>query len=398
MNANELYLEAVRAYADSARVLFAPSGQEAGERGGRGPTSYSDLEAQAEVLAPLSAQVTEEAVGRLAESTPAERIELETALLAKAFTDLEVCTFLLEASEDQRIETPWEPEAERGLERSAASRGAAEPCLKLLLGEEAPAPAGPKRGRKPKDVDEARAELTLQAGDALVLIAERAADSGRIGLEGLVSIGMDEIAKAVGVVGLDIARALGKAEQVTKLYELFRDFLQRAYDSIMALLGPKIAEFVGEQVKGWVEKVLSGEAVDELLEKLYETAKTRDALRSTIMGSKAELDSFITAIEKVSGLNEAYRKQTGLVDKILPKLKYVTLIPAAKLPQGKVVLAAAFILMTGYVILVGGDYVDAPNLDKLDRVPGVRLEVELSLAVPDYREDPLWLSAPTMTL
>jgi hypothetical protein len=382
MNATESYVEAVRAYVDGVRVLLAPAGQEAGERGGRGPTSYADLEAQAEALAPLSARVTEEAVGRLEEPSPAECIEVETALLAKAFADLEVCAYLLEASEDQRTESPWEPEAGRGRERSAASRGAAEPALQLLLGDQAPPPGGAERGRKPTSVDEARVELTLQAGDALVLIAERAADSGRTGLEGLVSIGMDEITKAIGVVGLDIAKALGQAEQVTQLYRLFRDFLERACDSIMALLGPQVAEFVGKQVKGWVEKIMSGELVDDLLEKLYQTAKTKEALRPAIMGSQAGLDSFLTAIEKVSGLNEAFRKQTGLVDKILPKLKYLTLIPAARLPQGKVVLAAAYLLLTGYVILVGGDYVDAPDLDKLDRVPGVRREVEVNLAVP----------------
>jgi hypothetical protein len=275
MNATESYVEAVRAYVDGVRVLLAPAGQEAGERGGRGPTSYADLEAQAEALAPLSARVTEEAVGRLEEPSPAERIEVETALLAKTFADLEVCAYLLEASEDQRTESPWEPEAGRGRERSAASRGAAEPALQLLLGDQAPPPGGAERGRKPTSVDEARVELTLQAGDALVLIAERAADSGRTGLEGLVSIGMDEITKAIGVVGLDIAKALGQAEQVTQLYRLFRDFLERACDSIMALLGPQVAEFVGKQVKGWVEKIMSGELVDDLLEKLYQTAKAQ---------------------------------------------------------------------------------------------------------------------------
>jgi len=381
MNMTDSYLEATRAYADGVRVIFAPSGRDAGERGSKGPTSYSTLADQAEALAPLSAKLTTEVAGKLAEATPAERIGLETALLAKSLTDLEICGYLLQAAEDQTGEVVWEPEPGRGEERSLASRGVAESYLQLLLGEVKPDPADLERGRKPRTIDEARVELMLQSGDALKLISERAVDTGKAALEGLVSIGLDEVGKAIGVIGQDIAKSLGKVEEVTRLYRLFRDFLQRAYDSLMELLGPKIAEFVGERVKEWLEKLTSGDLVEGLLEKLYKTATTREELRPTIMESPAKLEKYHTAIEKVNGLNEAYRKQTGLVDKILPKMKYVTLIPAAKLPQAKVVLAAAYVLMCGYVIYLGGDYVDAPDLERFNRIPGVRLEVETNLAV-----------------
>ena len=381
MNATESYQAAARAYADGVRVLFAPAGQQIAERGGRGPVSYDDLESQADTLVSLSADFTARAVDRLAEPTPAERIEVETALLAKALTDLEICTYLLQASEDQDSESSWRTEAVRGVERSAASRGATDYALSLLLRGGAPAPAVTERSLDPENVEEARAKLMMQATDALALISELAADSGRMGLEGLINLGVSEIATAIGVIGLDIARALGKAEGVTKLYKRFRDFLKQAYDAIMALLSPPVAEFVSEQVKAWVERITSGELVDDLLESLFKTATTKAALQPTIAQSQAGLEDFITAIEKVGGLNEAYREQTGLVVKIMPKLKYATLIPAANLPQGKVILAAAYLLMTGYIILVGGDYVDAPDLEnRLDRVPGVRRQVEAALA------------------
>jgi hypothetical protein len=78
-------------------------------------------------------------------------------------------------------------------------------------------------------------------------------------------------------------------------------------------------------------------------------------------------------------MNDTFRSKTGLIDKILPKIKYLTFIPAAALPQAKLVMAAAYLLMGGYVILVGGDYVDAPGLDRLDRVPGVRQVIEATI-------------------
>ncbi len=382
MNATESYLDAANAYADGVRVLFAPSGQDAGERGGKGPISYNTLADQAEALAPLSANLIAEAAGRLAEATPAERIDLETALLAKSLADLEICGYLLQAAQDQQGEIGWEPEPGRGEERSLGSRRIAEPYLQLVLGAAMPGAAGPERGTLPKTIDEARVDLMLQSGDALKLISARAVDTSKEALEGLVSIGLDEVGTAIGVVGLDIAEALGKVEEVTRLYKAFRDFLQRAYDSLMAMLSPKIAEFLAERVKEWFEKFTSGELVEELLEKLYKTTKTKDELRPTIMGSPAGLKKYHTALEKVNGLNEAYRKQTGLVDKILPKIKYVTLIPAAKLPQAKAIVAAVYVLMGGYVIYLGADYVDAPPLERFNRIPGVRVEVETNLAVP----------------
>jgi hypothetical protein len=45
-------------------------------------------------------------------------------------------------------------------------------------------------------------------------------------------------------------------------------------------------------------------------------------------------------------------------------------------------LAAAYIVLGGYVILLGADYVDAQRVQWLDRVPGVRRVVQVSLEPP----------------
>jgi len=42
---------------------------------------------------------------------------------------------------------------------------------------------------------------------------------------------------------------------------------------------------------------------------------------------------------------------------------------------------AAYLVLPGYVIYTGGDYVDAPKLEKLGRVRGVLHVVETGLAV-----------------
>jgi hypothetical protein len=378
MSPDESYLEATRAYADGVRVLFSPSSQEAGERGGRGPESFADLADQAERLAPLSGQVTEEVAQRLTEAPPHERMEVETALLAKALTDLELSSYLLQAAQDEETEAEFIGESQK--ERSVTSLGTAEPYLELLLSEETSGPEQDERSsRKPKNVDAARADLILRTGDALAVITERAGDTGKVALEGLIDLGEGEISKAVGVIGRDIVKALGRAGKVAKLYGLFRDFLLKAYEALVALLGPELIELVGERVKTWVEDIISNRAVDALMEKIYETQQTSVELRPIILESTTSLENYVVAIEQVSGLNDAFRVQTDLVSKLLIMLQYLTRVPTTVLPQGKLLLAAVYVLMGGYVIIVGGDYVDARSFEKLDRVPGVRRVVEMNL-------------------
>jgi hypothetical protein len=378
MNDHDSYREAAHVYAEGVQVLFAPAGREAGERGGRGPASYADLAAHAERLAPLSDQVTEEAAERLAVATPSERKKVETSLLAKALTDLEVSRYLLEAAQEEEREAAFDRKGAN--ERRISVGRSVEGYLELLLGEPASGPGRAERtGRRPITVRAARAELMLQAGDSLVLIFEHSSETGKRALEGLTALGAGEVGKAVGMIGMNLAESLGLGEKATKLYELFRDYLLKAYDSIVVFLGPKLIPFIGEKVAGWMEDVATGEPMKVFLEKLYQTSVTREEVNGLIRNSEAALENFLNASEQVGELNDAFRKQTGLVDRILSTMKYLTLLPAAMLPQGKLLLAAVYILLGGYVILAGGDYVDARRLEELDRVPGVRRVVEMNL-------------------
>jgi hypothetical protein len=380
MSTNDSYLDAARAYADGVRVLFAPSGQEAGERGGRGPTSFTDLTERAEELLPASARLTKEAAARLALPEPAARIEAETALLAKALTDLEISGYLLEAARREEAALAWT--GDRGIDRAGKGGDATEEVLKLILGEAERKPAEPERGAStPKTIPEARAVLTQRTGGTLFLISDRASSTSKTALEGLLGLGTSELIEAVGIVGMSIAQMLGQAEKITALYNLFRGFFAKAYESLLALLGPKLAKIAGEQVKNWVEQLKGGEPLGGLLERLYETKETKRALQQVIDKSPSGLTQFIMAIRAVQGLDETFRRRTGLVYKILPYTKYLNLLSAAAFPQGKLLVAVVYILLSGYVILTGADCVDAPRFKFLDRVPGVYRVVEANLVI-----------------
>jgi hypothetical protein len=181
---------------------------------------------------------------------------------------------------------------------------------------------------------------------------------------------------------MNVASALGQADKVGQLHDLFRDFLVKAYESFVALLGPGVARFVGEQVADWVKGIAEGEAVADLLERLYAAKEARMALEKRIKASEASLPSFESASAELTHLTVSFSKQTGLVHQILPKLKWVALIPPAALPQATLLLAATYIALSGYVILAAGDYVDAPRLQRFGRVPGVRRVIESQLGQP----------------
>ncbi len=130
----------------------------------------------------------------------------------------------------------------------------------------------------------------------------------------------------------------------------------------------------------WLDNLREGKLFGELLEKLYETEQTGQDLSRLVADSQAKLEEFVVAIEGVDGLDTAYGQQIKLADKLHQGLRFLGSVPVAALPQGRVLLAAAYIVLGAYVVLAGADYVDAQRLRLLDRVPGVRQVVERNLA------------------
>lgn len=374
MSDEKTYIRVSQAYADGVRVLFAPSGVEAGERGKRGPASYGDLTHQAERLTPLSTQLTEAVTAQLLEEDPALRIQASTRLLAKALTDFDVSQYLLQAAMDEEDDTEWaeDPTGER-----SRTGFPLEEQLGILTGKlETGFGVTERGGGPPADIKTARYGLSSAIEDTLASISEQAGNTAQMALNGLLGIGVAQAAEAAGTVGLQIAQVLGQAERVTHLYALVRDFALKAYDSLLGLIGPRLAEVVGQQVLEWLNDLKEGKKTAEILEKLYETEQTGAELDTLTKSSQVELQRFVDAINGVESLEEAYRLQIRLADKVIPKLKYLRLIPAAALPAARLLLAAVYIVLGSYVVLAGADFVDSKRLSKLDRVPGVRQVVK----------------------
>jgi hypothetical protein len=381
MSASDAFAETARAYADGVRVLFAASDVRAGERGGRGPVSYEDLAAQAEQLAPVSKQFTQEAEARLADDDPAARIQSATSLMAKALTDLQVSQYLLQAAMDEEAEYEFADEvAER--QRSRSTLGPEDDVLRLLLGEPEGLERATERSTKVlTSVSVARTELSNSVNDAIGLISSRAGKVGQSALGGLVGIGASELISAAGIVGMDIAEALGQAEKVTKLYELFRGYVTEAIDSLIALVGRPVLQAATDKALEWINELKEGKLLGDLLQKLYGSTQTVVELSQGITASQAGLEQFADAIDDVDKLDSAFHKQIQLAEKLLKGLRFVGGISVAALPASKLILAGVYMILGVYIVAAGADYVDSPHLRFINRVPGVRQVVESKLTV-----------------
>ncbi len=190
---------------------------------------------------------------------------------------------------------------------------------------------------------------------------------------------MSEVAQAAGVVGMQIADLLGVGENVSRLYTVFRQFLLNAYNSLLSLLGPTLAKVAGQKVLDWVSDLTKGEQFTKLLDRLYETGTTEQDLAKEIGASTAGLEKYLAAIQGVDALGIKFGQQIAVIEKLMKGLRLFGAVPVAVVPQGKLLMASAYTLLGGYVILAGADFVDAPHLRVLDRVPGVRREVEGNL-------------------
>lgn len=359
------------AYAKAVRSLLSPAMPAGADRGVGAPSDPVALADGAEALLPLSDVVTEAGQADLQSPEPRVRDDTGRRLLAKATVDLDVAARLLDAAEAEDL---GEPAADRSTGSPAGAGIEAE--LKVLLGEDE-ATGGPDRGgHAPRGLPEAKASLALEVTDTLARITERAARATSKALTGIAALGLDQLGKAAAMVGSNVADALGVGDHLRRLVRLARDLVAKAHHAIVALLGLQVAQSAATRVVDWIKEKVS---VENALGPLYDTEVTAAAVEGRVASSAAGLDAFAGAIDEVRELDDRYGSHIALAQKFTSVLNRVGTLLAHVIPQGILVVAATELAIAGYVVMVGGDYVDAPMLLRLDRVPGVRRVVETRL-------------------
>jgi hypothetical protein len=363
------YTTLAHQYAEGVLGLMMPmtaTVQSVVMRGAPVVSNYAALTQQAQQLTGLSSQLTQAAAAKLRAADPTVRCEGQLQLLAKALTDLAISQHLLDAAEDEKIGLI--PHV-AGVSRTAAMFEV-DSYLKTVVNGFTP--RSWSRAAAAADVTTARFGLNDGISDALSAVLDQTAVQSQSAFRGLVSIGLFNLMKASSLVGTDIARWLGYEQQISDLYRLVNEYIGKAYESILALLGRELTGVAVERAIDFFNSLKDGSLIGELLEKLYETRKTRDELLQLIRDAKSELPNFNKAIEGVELLTAQFKEIMEFVGKLLKGLKFVGMIPAAALPQAQLVMAATHAVLFSYVILAGADFADAKRIKMLNRVPGVR--------------------------
>ncbi len=320
-----------------------------------------------------AADLTDASAGRLAGIGLGEDAHSAAAaqLLAKALVETGVASYLIDVART--------PGGSKQTSRAARSIAEVEPLLAILTTGQFDLAARRTTvdAQAFADLGAARLLARNAVADACALVSNRAAKSGQTALAGLAGLGFGTLARAVDVVGSGLSFKIGDASAGT-LYGRARDTLVSAYASIRALLGDTAAKAAGAQMKAWVDELASGALFATVVEAWYRTAEARQQLGARIDASAPPAARWASAVNGLGGLSRQYAGQADLTDKLLKGLKIVGLLPPAALPEGTLLLGAAYVALGGYIVFAGADAVDAPV--GLQRVAGIRRIVEQAVA------------------
>src|SRR6478672_2321641 len=202
-------------YADNVRALFAISAEgPAVERGAAELQSSEELAAQTEKLAAKSDALTKEAEKVLGTNPdPEKQAETATQLMAKALTDLRISAHLLDVAAG---EGEAGPRPKGVIERSAAD-SSMEELLQVITGAR-PTALTERSTVTPKDLESARTELLETIEDTLAMISDRTSKTGQSAFTGLFAIGLGQVGQAAGLLGQNVAQALGQAGTLSRWY------------------------------------------------------------------------------------------------------------------------------------------------------------------------------------
>ncbi len=375
MNTND-YQSAVAAYADELRNLFAPEPAETRSAEPR-PASADTLAERADRLAERSADLLDQTASLLDDDDPTIRLGAEQSLLAQAAASLRVAEGLMAAeAAEEAAET-----------RSAA--GMAEPpgfddLLALLetpldvAGADVAAEPALTRGRAPEAT---REELVAAANAAIDQVLSGVGSFGQDAVAGLLGLDTALLKQAAQLVSGELAELVARlGEQASLLAAKAVKFLLQAYDSLLAALGQDAASALRQQAAAWIEQMQQGDSLAQLVGAALQADAVRSRVADLAAASQAPAETFGAAQASVEALPGGFQARTKLSSQLLAGLAVLKRIPATRLPMVEVATAAVYIGLLGFVVYTGGDYVDAPRLERIGRVPGVLQVVEAGLA------------------
>lgn len=362
------YRTAAASYAEGLRTLFAPSAEST--RSTIRVATEDELADRADSLVAQSAALIEQTAGYLNASDMATRLGAEQSLLAQAAASLRAADGLLALADDD--------EATRSAGRPPA---AFDDLLAMIDGslEEIGAQVEPEPEMTRGGADTTPAELIETANDAIKLVVSGVGSFARGTVASLIGLDPALLKQAAGMLGNELSQAITRlGENVTRLVSKAVAFIIQAYDSLLAAMGQDVASALRQQAAQWVEQLQQGEALTELADALYQTDDMKLRIADLIETSGAPGPVLGKTQSDVEALAPSFQSRIKLAGQIRAGLGLLKFIPGAQVPL-ELATGVLYLALLGYVIIAGADYVDAPRLARIGRVPGVLETVQTGL-------------------
>ncbi len=372
------YQAAVAAYTQALQELFAPPPAPVRGR----PAHFvpaDELVARADRLAAAAAMLSQETSGYLSAEDLDQRVGAEQHLLAQATANLQVADGLLAAAA-----AAGEVAATEGTRSPAAPQAVFEPLVALLatpLDEVGAMARSLPASTRSQRATATPAELVAAANLAIEAILNGVASYGRDVLAGMVGLDTALLKQAAGIISQELSELVAKlGEEGSKLLAKAVTFIVQAYDNLLAALGQDATSEMRRRAAELLQRLQQGEVIESVLRTLFEVPKAEQRIRALVEASQAAPAVLGQISVGVAALPAGFAARTKLANQLLAALGVLKHVRAVQLPLVELARAALYVALLGFVLYVGGDYVDAPRLERLGRVPGVVQVVANGLA------------------
>lgn len=365
------YDGAWQAYRAAVDTLYQHDDSDA-ERAGRRILADADLEARADGMIDRSEELGTAAEAGLASGDTAVRELAEAQLIAAAAMDLMIADDLAQADED-----------------GAAERSSGIPLAELYEILDTPQQDGitalldsDHTRERSHSTGEPRSTALAATDTALEDILDDAGAAAAALTTSLLEIPALPLQQAGAAVSHELLQRLG--EKVSLVLRKAVALVVKAIDKLAKALGQTARDTARQEAADWLQRLKQGEVLRSLLSMLYEPQRISAEVEQLVDTAPDDEQALREVSARLNGLGVRFAKHRKVLEWLARGLALVRNWLLGLQPWGPIALVSAHATAIGYVVYLGGDYVDwyrTGRSERLDFVPGIRTVVRESMVV-----------------
>lgn len=231
--------------------------------------------------------------------------------------------------------------------------------------------------------EEALTQLRQTASRTFDAISDDVVAVGRLALGGLFALQAAPVTRAAAIVVQEIISLL--SGELSPTIRHAARFVLQAYDKMLQALGRDAASQARVQAAQWIASLESANHLGTLLERLYEKPRILADIEA-YAGQRVQVlspQALRGLLGDTRNLASRFQRHRQILDWIVRGLAFTEDWLFTIEPAGPLAVTALYVSTVGYVVYVGGDYVDwfrTDQIQPLNHVSGLRHTVRTALA------------------